>query len=299
MTDRDHFAAAALTGLLAQGDNGSFSEESYVRSAYGWADLMLRCRAAADCPAPDNAANHDAAPAATAGTPGTGDTQSFDAYAMFAGSVMNWISEATSAYASSCRSDGGMKIMAEACMRCWDAFDRIAYPTIHGASPEARASGDSDRTDKAAPRPSEGTGDTPKPINDCVSDRSKPINGPDPDSRVCETPVHTPTSHATPGEGSVPRDGTEPVAWAVLTADGTAVLHTSCTRQGSMGYKRMMERQGEVVPLYRQPTLTDAEREALEWAAAEAKRIADAAWFFDASLERRWVALRLLARRLG
>jgi hypothetical protein len=48
-----------------------------------------------------------------------------------------------------------------------------------------------------------------------------------------------------------------------------------------------------------QPTLTDAEREAIEWATEEAKRIADAAWFGDASLERRWVALRLLARRLG
>ena len=45
--------------------------------------------------------------------------------------------------------------------------------------------------------------------------------------------------------------------------------------------------------------LTAEEREAIEWATEEAKRIADAAWFGDASLERRWVALRLLARRLG
>lgn len=44
MTDRDTFAAAALTGLLAQGDDGSFSEESYVRAAYRWADAMLRER---------------------------------------------------------------------------------------------------------------------------------------------------------------------------------------------------------------------------------------------------------------
>lgn len=44
MTDRDHFAAAALTGLLAQGDDGSFSEESYARAAYRWADAMLRER---------------------------------------------------------------------------------------------------------------------------------------------------------------------------------------------------------------------------------------------------------------
>ena len=44
MTDRDTFAAAALTGLLAQGDDGSFSEESYARGAYRWADVMLRER---------------------------------------------------------------------------------------------------------------------------------------------------------------------------------------------------------------------------------------------------------------
>lgn len=44
MTDRDYFAAAALTGLLAQGDDGSFSEASYVRAAHRWADAMLRER---------------------------------------------------------------------------------------------------------------------------------------------------------------------------------------------------------------------------------------------------------------
>lgn len=41
MTDRDYFAAAALTGMLAQGDDGSFSEASYARGAYRWADTML------------------------------------------------------------------------------------------------------------------------------------------------------------------------------------------------------------------------------------------------------------------
>ena len=42
---RDTFAAAALTGLLSQGDDGSFSEESYARAAFRWADAMLRERA--------------------------------------------------------------------------------------------------------------------------------------------------------------------------------------------------------------------------------------------------------------
>ena len=251
MTDRDTFAAAALTGLCSMPPmSGPDKPHDFAAMAYAYADAMLRerCRGGGDCLGQDNAPNHDAAPAARAGTPGTGDTreslsgslpadlgdgvspsendknlhhtQEIAAYRRFVGEVMNWISEATSAYAASCSSDGGRKIMAEACSRCWDAFDRIAYPTDHGASPEARASGDSERTDKAAPRPSEGTGDTPKPINDCVSDRPQPISGPDPDSRVWETPVHTPAPQATPGEGSVP---------------------------------------------HRSPTLTDAEREALHW----------------------------------
>jgi hypothetical protein len=62
MTDRDHFAAAALAGLLAQGDDGSFSEESYARSAYRWADAMLSVRDSRTADKP----NLDAAPAARA-----------------------------------------------------------------------------------------------------------------------------------------------------------------------------------------------------------------------------------------
>jgi hypothetical protein len=95
--------------------------------------------------------------------------------------------------------------------------------------------------------------------------------------------------------------GSQPVAWIAVfdghDADGEFVwpdrgraMEWASARQGVT-----------IAPLYLQPqpTLTDEEREALEWAAEEAKRIADAAWFGDASLERRWVALRLLARRLG
>ena len=343
MTDRDHFAAAALTGLLYPEVDDEFAMSYIVGRAYLWADAMLRerCREGGDCPGQDNAANLDAVPAARAGDAGAGDTQSFDAYRRFVGEVMNWISEATSAYAASCRSDGGMKIMADACSRCWDAFDRIAH-TDHGASPEARASvdsvapqpttrGDSDRTDKAAPRPSEGTGDTPvaesattaepvawgvangsrvlatsisrmdavdmqgdyayhteivplyrhppvtKPMPQEkqaeVSDRSKPITGPDPDSRVWET--HTPATHTTPGEGSVPRDGTEPVAWAVCTpGDGD---WSPCFFHEPRAQRCANAIVGEknVVPLYRSPTLTDAEAETLRELRDEAAQYAD------------------------
>jgi hypothetical protein len=45
MTDRDTFAAAALTGLLAQGDDADFPENTYWAAAYRMADAMLRERA--------------------------------------------------------------------------------------------------------------------------------------------------------------------------------------------------------------------------------------------------------------
>ena len=79
MTDRDHFAAAALTGLV--GECGYHSPEDVAGEAYAMADAMLRER---------ERTNHDAAPAARARTDadrdrtdnaatrpglGTGDTQ--------------------------------------------------------------------------------------------------------------------------------------------------------------------------------------------------------------------------------
>ena len=147
---RDTFAAAALTGLLAQGDDGSFSEESYARAAYRWADAMLRERG--NHPAnPDSSTNHDAAPAA-----------------------------------------------------------------------KARTDADRNRTDKAAIRPGEGTGDS-----------------------------------------------TGPVAWAlVYPNDEVAVI--AFRRQDAAERASASDR---IVPLYRQPqlTLTDAEREAVEWYASYGK----------------------------
>lgn len=330
MTDRDHFAAAALTGLLFHNHEPPKPALWWVEQAFDYADAMLRER---------ERTNLDAAPAARAAPSessaplgkglGTGDTQSFDAYAMFAGSVMNWISEATSAYAASCSSDGGRKIMADACSRCWDAFDRIAYPTVHGASPEARASvdsvapqpttrGESDRTDKAAPRPSEGTGDTPdspKPIKGGVSDRLKPIAseqepvawGVASHFRVLATSIsrmdavdmqsdyayHTeivPLYRSPPVTKPMPKEKRAevcagPLAWAAIRENGQP-LWLSYDRSGAEG---MVNGMAEVFPLYRSPTLTDAEREALEFAAAHGETV-DAAWRY---------ALRGLLERMG
>lgn len=44
ITLRDTFAAAALTGLLAQGDDADFPENTYWAAAYRMADAMLRER---------------------------------------------------------------------------------------------------------------------------------------------------------------------------------------------------------------------------------------------------------------
>jgi hypothetical protein len=81
MTDRDTFAAAALTGLLANSKNNDTTADTIRFWAWNWADAMLRER---------ERTNHDAAPAARARTDadrdrtdnagirpglGTGDTQ--------------------------------------------------------------------------------------------------------------------------------------------------------------------------------------------------------------------------------
>ena len=76
-----------------------------------------------------------------------------------------------------------------------------------------------------------------------------------------------------PGTGHTTR---EPVAWAALTADGSGVLQAFCTKVGAAAWKRQLVREkragkkrvGTIVPLYRDPpppSLTDAEREAVEW----------------------------------
>jgi len=76
MTDRDHFAAAALTGLLARVSEKLVSPDAIRDSAYAWADLMLAARDASlrsedaaytgGVSASSETKNHDAALAARA-----------------------------------------------------------------------------------------------------------------------------------------------------------------------------------------------------------------------------------------
>jgi hypothetical protein len=87
VTDRDHFAAAALSGLMANPNNNDSTADTIRFWAWNWADAMLRER---------ERTNHDAAPAARAPTDasplrpdqgvtvgmGTGDTQGPVAWAV-------------------------------------------------------------------------------------------------------------------------------------------------------------------------------------------------------------------------
>ena len=71
MNDRDTFAAAALTGLLADdGDRTEHAMPNFTARAYEWADAMLRERERHHIPDAgkmvENTTNHDAVPVAWA-----------------------------------------------------------------------------------------------------------------------------------------------------------------------------------------------------------------------------------------
>ena len=167
---RDHFAAAALTGLLVHANDGIDEEtldtpSDIAYTAYQMADAMLRER---DKKSSAGASDAGVAPDATRqpfGLAPATDQERFNA------AVMNWISEAsTFLYHDVAGSDGGKQIIADVCQQCWTAYGKTS--TIRDAAPAAKATadryvrraaadGDSDRTGKAAPLTSEGAGDTP------------------------------------------------------------------------------------------------------------------------------------------
>ena len=92
----------------------------------------------------------------------------------------------------------------------------------------------------------------------------------------CRGTGDTPATHATRGECSEPREGTEPVAWAVMLADGERIYDVYALEEDAKAIDEAVIGNHGVVPLYRNPpcqdssqknlTLTDAEREAIEFA---------------------------------
>jgi len=244
MTLRDHFAAAALTGLLATGQGPYHPLNYFSKAAYEAADAMLRerCRSGSGCPCQDNAPNLDAAPAAIAPA---------DSHAPRG------------------------------------AVDRESVGT-DTAEPLTRDCGTGKTTDR------------PQPVRDSDFDRSKPIR----DARMAALEelvaldqeleltygltgnpmikAHqrkaaktdttqprngTPAKGSVQGERSVPdsRNANEPVAWAVMYPNGEFGILAFYRREA----EDRATASDRVVPLYRSPTLTDAERSAL-WDAAEA-----------------------------
>jgi hypothetical protein len=80
------------------------------------------------------------------------------------------------------------------------------------------------------------------------------------------------------------RGSQKPAAWAAFADDSGETGATSLNRQA---VEEVAARMGwQVAALYRKPILTDAEREALEWAE-------------DASNTKRAAAIRGLLKRLG
>jgi len=91
--------------------------------------------------------------------------------------------------------------------------------------------------------------------------------------------------------------GNKPVAWAVVKIGSPEILFTSEAQSSAMDYiaKKRRPEQWGLVPLIRPPvatpTLTDAEREALEWLTAGESPFAEE--------ESRLRVLRGLLERLG
>ena len=235
MTDRDHFAAAALTGLIARAGEIPFDG---VADCYEWADAMLRERervtepllkekqaevSAAPVSRPPetrasfSATNHDAAPAARAQLPeadhaacrsresdaGTGDTEEPVAFAVMSGG------------------------------RSYDIYDTRGEATAICRWLCDEESGDIWRVVPLVP------------LVPC--DATQP-------------------SHATHGECSVHPCGSEPVAWAVENPAGD--IHTIAYRR-DRAEDHLASASERVVPLYRQPALTAEECEAVELATYE------------------------------
>jgi len=103
------------------------------------------------------------------------------------------------------------------------------------------------------------------------SDRPQAIDPCDLHARESQRlqPDRTPDEPSTPSEGTRQSQGTsEPVAWLAFAADGSEDADVYMTP----GEARHAADEWNwcIAPLYRSPTLTDAEREALEWAMQEA-----------------------------
>jgi hypothetical protein len=226
MTDRDHFAAAALAGLLANPKDNDSTADTIRFWAWNWADAMLREREQTGSrptidgiPVPPDPTNHDAAPAARAQLP-------------------------TGGHASGgSDSVGNDKAEPLASLGTGDTEEPVAFAVMSGG----RAYDIYDTCGEAEAicrwLCEEESGDIWRVVPLVPCDATQP-------------------SHATHGECSVPPEGTEPVAWAVENPAGD--IHTIAYRR-DRAEDYLASASERVVPLYRhpQPAITEAELDAL------------------------------------
>jgi len=114
----------------------------------------------------------------------------------------------------------------------------------------------------------------------------------------------TPPTHAAPGKCSAPRSyeksdekrvlsdmKSEPLAWAVIFGREHEIVYEVTTRREVANEYLQDVIAGRVVPLYRRPTLTENEIDALYWAMAQAEKLRDSG--------KKYATLRSLLQRLG
>lgn len=82
------------------------------------------------------------------------------------------------------------------------------------------------------------------------------------------TDKRTPDQPSTPGDGTRQDEGTEPVAWVAFADDASESGVTALNREE---VEEVAAKFGwQIAPLYRSPSLTDAERLAIQWVVGEA-----------------------------
>jgi hypothetical protein len=64
----------------------------------------------------------------------------------------------------------------------------------------------------------------------------------------------------------------EPIAWAVMLPDGDRIYDVYAIEEEAKAIDEFVTGNHGIVPIYRSPTLTDAEREAIDWAAYAAEK---------------------------
>ena len=198
MTDRDHFAAAALAGLLANPKNNDTTADTIRFWAWNWADAMLRererCPARMEFPTP----------------PGEG-WRRVEPHEPLERGDQCWINDVRGWLPVTCYGDE-WPIARQLFYR-----RRIDAKSNHDAAPAARAQ---------------------LPTGDHASGGSGSVG----------------TDNADPLTRWGTGDTQEPVAWGVATGGG--VIATSISRIDAVDMQSDYECATEVVPLYRSPTLT-------------------------------------------